>query len=60
MTGWSFPCTAQLRSAPVRAEVQRSWRRLRGALAYDQQALLAKILRLDTEIIMLKTERAHW
>jgi hypothetical protein len=28
-------------------------RRLRGALAYDQQALRAKLLRLETEIILL-------
>jgi len=32
-------------------------RRMRGALAYDEQALLAKILRLETEIILLKGER---
>jgi hypothetical protein len=32
-------------------------RRLHGASAYDQQALLAKILRLGTEIILLQCER---
>jgi hypothetical protein len=31
-------------------------RQRRGALAYDQQALLAKILRLETEIILLQAE----
>ena len=29
-------------------------RRLRGALAYDQQAVLAKLLRMETEIILVK------
>lgn len=31
-------------------------RRLRAAGAYDQQALRAKLLRLETEIILLQTE----
>jgi hypothetical protein len=31
-------------------------RRLRGALAYDQQVLRARLLRLETEIILLRTE----
>ena len=31
-------------------------RRQRGTLAYDQQALLAKVPRLETEIILLKAE----
>lgn len=31
-------------------------RRQRGALAYDQQALRAKLLRLETELILLKAE----
>jgi hypothetical protein len=31
-------------------------RRQRGALAYDQQALRAKLLRLETEVILLKPE----
>jgi hypothetical protein len=33
-------------------------RRQRGALAYDQQALLAKLLRLETEIILLQAVRS--
>ena len=32
-------------------------RRNRAALAYDQQALRAKLLRLETEIILLQAER---
>src|SRR5262249_42145081 len=32
-------------------------RQQRGALAYDQQVLLAKILRLETEIILLRADR---
>jgi hypothetical protein len=31
----------------------------RSALAYDQQALLAKMIRLETEIILLQAERNH-
>jgi hypothetical protein len=34
-------------------------RQQRGALAYDQQTLLAKIVRLETEIILLQTEESH-
>jgi hypothetical protein len=34
-------------------------RRQRGALAYDQQAVFAKVLRLETEIILLQLERSH-
>lgn len=34
-------------------------RQRRGALAYDQQALLAKLLRLETEIILRRAEVAH-
>jgi hypothetical protein len=34
-------------------------RQHRGALAYDQQALRAKLLRLETEIILLHAERSH-
>jgi hypothetical protein len=34
-------------------------RQQRGALAYDQQTLLAKIVRLETEIILLKIEESH-
>jgi len=33
-------------------------RRQRGALAYDEQAILAKLLRLENEIILLQAERA--
>lgn len=33
-------------------------RRQRGALAYEQQALSAKLLRLETEIILLQAERS--
>jgi hypothetical protein len=32
-------------------------RQRRGALAYDQQALLAKMIRLETEIILLQAEK---
>ena len=34
-------------------------RQRRSALAYDQQALLAKMIRLETEIILLHAERSH-
>ena len=34
-------------------------RQRRGALAYDQQALRAKLLRLETEIILRQAEEAH-
>ncbi len=34
-------------------------RKGRGALAYDQQALRAKILRLETDIILLQAERSQ-
>jgi len=34
-------------------------RQRRGALAYDQQAMRAKMLRLETEIILLQAERSH-
>jgi hypothetical protein len=34
-------------------------RQRRGALAYDQQAQLAKILRLETEIILREAERSQ-
>jgi hypothetical protein len=34
-------------------------RQQRGALAYDQQVQLAKILRLETEIILLQAEESH-
>jgi hypothetical protein len=32
-------------------------RRLRAAVAYDQQAVQAKVLRLETEVILLQAER---
>jgi hypothetical protein len=38
----------------VEAERQR-----RGALAYDQQVALSKILRLETELLLLQAERSH-
>ena len=34
-------------------------RRLRGALAYDQQVALSKILRLETELLLMNAERSH-
>ena len=34
-------------------------RQRRGALAYDQQALRARLLRLETEIILLHAEGSH-
>jgi hypothetical protein len=34
-------------------------RQRRTALAYDQQALLAEMIRLETEIIILQAERSH-
>ena len=34
-------------------------RQQRGALAYDQQTLLARIVRLETEIILLKAEGSN-
>jgi hypothetical protein len=36
-----------------------SERHRRSALAYDQQALLAKMIRLETEIILLQAEKSH-
>lgn len=33
-------------------------RQLRGALAYDQQALRARLLRLETEIVLLQAEQS--
>ncbi len=41
-------------------EVELAAERLRrSALAYDQQALLAKMIRLETEIILLQAEKSH-
>ena len=34
-------------------------RQRRGALAYDQQALRAKLLRLETELVLLHAEGSH-
>jgi hypothetical protein len=34
-------------------------RQRRSALAYDQQALLAKLIRLETDIILLQSEKGH-
>jgi hypothetical protein len=34
-------------------------RQQRGALAYDQQTLLARLLRLETDIILLQAERSN-
>jgi hypothetical protein len=34
-------------------------RQQRGALAYDQQTLLARIVRLETEIILFQVDRPH-
>jgi len=34
-------------------------RQRRSVLAYDQQALLAKMIRLETEIILLRAETSH-
>ena len=31
----------------------------RAPLAYDQQAVLAKMIRLETEIVLLKAERSQ-
>ncbi len=37
----------------------RTERQQRGAVAYDQQTLLARIVRLETEIVLLQTEGSH-
>jgi hypothetical protein len=42
----------------VEAELDAE-RQKRSALAYDQQALLAKMIRLETEIILLRAEQSH-
>jgi hypothetical protein len=34
-------------------------RQRRSALAYDQQAQLAKMIRSETEIILLQAEKSH-
>jgi hypothetical protein len=43
----------RIRSMEVELDAERH---RRSALAYDQQALLAKMIRLETEIILLKAE----
>lgn len=47
---------ARIRTLEQELEMER---RRRGALAYDQQALRARLLRLETEIILLKAEEFH-
>ncbi len=42
----------------VEAELDAE-RRRRSALAYDQQGLLAKMIRLETELILLQAEKSH-
>ena len=37
----------------------RTERQQRGAVAYDQQTLLARIVRLETEIVLLQAEGSH-
>jgi len=44
----------RIRSLEMDLEVERQ---RRAALAYDKQALLAKMIRLETEIVLLKAER---
>jgi hypothetical protein len=46
----------RIRSVEVELDAERQ---RRSALAYDQQALLAKMIRLETEIILLQAERSH-
>jgi hypothetical protein len=46
----------RIRSVEVELDAEH---RRRGALAYDQQALLAKMIRLETEIILLQAEKSH-
>ena len=46
----------RIRSVEVELDAERQ---KRSALAYDQQALLAKMIRLETEIILLQAEQSH-
>jgi hypothetical protein len=46
----------RIRSVEVELDAERQ---KRSALAYDQQALLAKMIRLETEIILLQAEKSH-
>jgi len=46
----------RIRSVEVELDAERQ---RRSALAYDQQTLLAKMIRLETEIILLQAEKSH-
>ena len=46
----------RIRSVEVELDAERQ---KRSSLAYDQQALLAKMIRLETEIILLQAEKSH-
>ena len=46
----------RIRSVELELDAERQ---SRSALAYDQQALLAKMIRLETEIILLQAEKSH-
>jgi hypothetical protein len=46
----------RIRSVEAELETERE---KRTALAYDQQALLAKMIRLETEIVLLQAERSQ-
>ena len=46
----------RIRSVEVALDTERQ---RRSALAYDQQALLAKMIRLETEVILLQAENLH-
>jgi hypothetical protein len=46
----------RIRSVEVELAAERQ---RRNALAYDQQALLAKMIGLETEIILLQAEKSH-
>jgi hypothetical protein len=46
----------RIRSVEVELDAERQ---RRSELAYDQQALLAKMIRLETEIILLQAEKSH-
>ncbi len=46
----------RIRSVEVELDSERQ---RRSALAYDQQALLAKMIRLETEIILLRAEKSQ-
>jgi hypothetical protein len=46
----------RIRALEMNLEVERQ---RRAALAYDQQTVLAKMIRLETEIVLLKAERSQ-